>query len=284
MHEDITRATMNFDADYCIGKGGSGCVYKAKLPSRDVVAVKKLHSLHANGSETTTYPKEFASEIRALSQIRHRNIVKFYGFCSHARYSYLVYEYIERGSLAAILSNERAVAELNWSKRVNVIKGVANALSYMHHDCYPPIVHRDISSKNVLLDLEYEAYVSDFDIAKVLKVDSSNFTELAGIYGYVASEFAYTMKVTEKYDVYNFGVLALEVIKGNHPKDFLFSISTSFGNMNIVLNDVLDGRIPPASLETEKKLKSIMEVAFSCLDVNPHSRPTMHIVSQLLCN
>ncbi|KAK0575486.1 hypothetical protein LWI29_001348 [Acer saccharum] len=285
MHEDITRATMNFDANYCIGNGGFGSVYKAELPSGDVVAVKKLHSLHASGSGTTTYPKEFASEIRVLSQIRHQYIVKFYGFCSHARYLYLVYEYIERGSLATILSNEGAAAELNWSKRVNVIRGVVDALSYMHHDCYPPIVHRDISSKNVFLDLEYEAYVSDFGIAKVLKVDSSNLTELAGTYGYVAPEFAYTMKVTEKCDVYSFGVLALEVIKGNHPKDFLFSLSTSFvGNMNIALNDVLDGRIPPPSLEIENKLKSIMQVAFLCLDVNPRSRPTMQIVSQLLCN
>ncbi|KAK2659955.1 hypothetical protein Ddye_006488 [Dipteronia dyeriana] len=284
MHEAIIQATMNFSADYCIGKGASGSVYKAEFPSGDIVAVKKLHSLHASGSETT-YPKEFASEIRALSEIRHRNIVKLYGFCSHARYSYLVYRYIERGSLATILSNEGAIAELNWSRRVNVIKGVADALSYMHHNCYPPIVHRDISSKNILLDLEYEAYVSDFGIAKVLKVDSSNLTELAGTYGYVAPELAYTMKVTEKCDVYSFGVLSLEVIKGNHPKDFLFSISTSStGNMNIGLNEVLDGRIPPPSLEVENKLKSIMKVAFLCLDVNPRCRPTMQVVSQCLCN
>ncbi|KAK2659734.1 hypothetical protein Ddye_006267 [Dipteronia dyeriana] len=108
------------------------------------------------------------------------------------------------GSLVAILSNEGTSSELNWGKRVNVIK-----------------------------------------------------------------EFAYTMKVTEKYDMYNFVVLALEVIKGNHPKNFLLSISTSSGNMNIALNDLFDGRIPPPSLEVEKKLKSIMEVAFLCLDVNP---------------
>ncbi|KAK1554005.1 hypothetical protein Q3G72_006510 [Acer saccharum] len=284
MHEAIIQATMNFDANYCIGKGASGSVYKAELPSGDIVAVKKLHLLHAGGSETM-HPKEFTSEIRALSEIRHRNIVKLYGFCSHAQYSYLVYKYIERNSLATILSNEGAVAEMNWSRRVNVIRGVADALSYMHHDCYPPIVHRDISSKNVLLDLEYEACVSDFGIAKVLKVDSSNLTELAGTYGYIAPELAYTMKVTEKCDVYSFGVLALEVIKGNHPKDFLSSISTSSaGNTNIGLNEVLDGRIPPPSLEVENKLKSIIEVAFLCLDVNPQCRPTMQIVSQLLCN
>ena len=98
------------------------------------------------------------------------------------------------------------------------------------------------------------------------------------------TEFAYTMKVTEKCDVYSFGVLALEVIKGNHPKDFLLSISTLSGNMNIALNDLLDGRIPPHSLEVEKKLKSIMEVAFLFLYVNPQSKPTMQIVSQLLFN
>ncbi|KAK1554636.1 hypothetical protein Q3G72_015046 [Acer saccharum] len=93
------------------------------------------------------------------------------------------------------------------------------------------------------------------------------------------------MKVTEKCDVYSFGVLALEVIKGNHPKDFLSSISTSSaGNTNIGLNEVLDGRIPPPSLEVENKLKSVMEVAFLCLDVNPQCRPTMQIVSQLLSN
>ncbi|KAK2659711.1 hypothetical protein Ddye_006244 [Dipteronia dyeriana] len=276
MHEDITRATMNFDVDYCIGNGGSGSVYKVELPSGDVIAVKRLHSLHASESEMIMYSKEFASEIRTLSEIRHQNIVKFYGFCSHARYSYLVYKYIERGSLATILSNEGATTELNWSKRVNVIRGVAHALSYMHHDCFPPIVHRDISSKNLLLDLEYEAYVSDFGIAKVLKVDSSNFNELAGTYGYVAPEFAYTMKVTKKCDVNSFGVLTLEVIRGNHPKDFIFSPSTSSaGNMNIALNDVLDGRIPPPFLEVEDKLKSIMGVAFSCLDMNPQSRPTI---------
>ena len=97
----------------------------------------------------------------------------------------MIYEYLEKGNLASILSNDGGAKELDWNKRVNIVKGVAHALSYMHHDCLPPIVHRDISSKNILLDSEYEAHVSDFGIAKILNQDSSNWTSLAGTYGYL---------------------------------------------------------------------------------------------------
>ena len=130
--------------------------------------------------------EEFLNEIRALLDIRHRNIVKFYGFCLHERQSFLVYEYLERGSLAGMLRNDDEAKELDWSKRVKIIKGVAHALAYMHHGCSPPIVHRDISSNNVLLDAEFEARVSDFGTAKLLNPDSSNWTALAGTFGYVA--------------------------------------------------------------------------------------------------
>ncbi|KAM7519708.1 hypothetical protein LguiB_018670 [Lonicera macranthoides] len=111
--------------------------------------------------------------------------------------------------------------------RVNLIKGVAHALSYMHHDCASPIVHWDISSKNVLLDSRYEASVSDFETTKFLKPDSSNWSTLAGMYGYVAPEFVYTMKVTEKFNVYSFGVFALEVIQRKHPGDLIDVILSS---------------------------------------------------------
>ncbi|XP_024043042.1 MDIS1-interacting receptor like kinase 2 [Citrus clementina] len=202
VYDEIVRATNDFDAEYCIGNGGHGSVYRAELPSGTVVAVKKFQS--PLPCDQIAYQKEFLTEVQALTEIRHRNIVKLYGFCSHARHSFLVYEFLERGSLAAILSNDAAAQELGWSQRMNVIKGVADALSYLHHDCFPPIVHRDISSKNLLLDLEYEAHVADFGIAKFLKPDSSNWTEFAGTYGYIAPELAYTIKITEKYDVYNF--------------------------------------------------------------------------------
>ncbi|GJW78587.1 MDIS1-interacting receptor like kinase 2-like protein [Tanacetum coccineum] len=218
---EILKVTEEFSEAYCIGKGGCGSVYKASLASGDIVAVKRLHS-----SAEVINHDDFLNEIRALTRIRHRNIVKLHGFCSHARISFLVYEYLDGGSLADILSNETALY-LDWKKRVNIIKGVAHALSYMHHDCSPPIVHRDISSKNILLDSEYEACVSDFGTSKILNKDSSNWSTVAGTYGYLAPEFAYTMKVTEKCDVYSFGVLVLEVIKGEHPGDIVTSLTSS---------------------------------------------------------
>ncbi|KAL9437291.1 hypothetical protein AB3S75_023198 [Citrus x aurantiifolia] len=146
-------------------------------------------------------------------------------------------------------------------------------MSYLHHDCFPPIVHPDISSKNLLLDLEYEAHVADFGIAKFLKPDSSNRSEFAGTYGYVApeTEFAYTMKITEKCDVYSFGVLVLKVIKGKHPRDFLSSISSSSLNTDIELDEMLHPRLPTPLRNIQDGLLSIMEVAFSCLDGNPES-------------
>ncbi|KAI9383161.1 hypothetical protein POPTR_013G037632v4 [Populus trichocarpa] len=112
-----------------------------------------------------------------------------------------VYEFIERGSLKMSLSSEEQAMDLDWNKRLNVVKGVANALSYLHHDCSPPIIHRDISSSNVLLDLEYEAHVSDFGTARLLMPDSTNWTSFAGTFGYTAPELAYTMRVNEKCDV-----------------------------------------------------------------------------------
>ncbi|XP_028087296.1 leucine-rich repeat receptor-like protein kinase PXL1 [Camellia sinensis] len=114
--------------------------------------MKKLHPLSERVDR-----KDFLNEARALTEIKHRNIVKLFGYCSHARRSFLVYEYLERGSLATIFNKDEEAKEMDWPKRVNIIKGVASPLSYMHHDCTPPIVHRHISSNNVLIDEEYKA-------------------------------------------------------------------------------------------------------------------------------
>ncbi|KAI3685329.1 hypothetical protein L6452_34571 [Arctium lappa] len=187
----------------------------------------------------------------------------------------------QQSFLKAVLDEENEAMRLDWSKRLNIIKGVADALSYMHHDCSPPIVHRDLSSKNILLDADYEAHVSDFGTAKFLKLDSSNWSELAGTYGYIAPEFAYTMRVTEKCDVYSFGVLTLEVIKGQHPHDLIAVLLSPFSE-KVDSKDLMDHRTAPPSLQTNKILESVIMVAIECLQTIPERRPTMYQVSTRL--
>ncbi|KAI8566735.1 hypothetical protein RHMOL_Rhmol02G0065000 [Rhododendron molle] len=277
---DIVRATDNFDDAYCIGQGGSARVYKVNLLSGQVVAVKKLFM--NEGSEIGEI-KSFANEVATLTEIRHRNIVKLYGFCYHEKHTFLVCEYMERGSLANVLSREKDAKELDWSKRVNVVKGVAHALSYLHHNCVPPIIHRDISSKNVLLSSEMEAHVSDFGTARFLKPDSSNWTAVAGTFGYIAPELSYTMAVTEKCDVYSFGVLTLEILMGSHPGELSSNLYSSVDNERVQLADVLDPRLPPpTSQKLRDELDSILNLAVWCLRADPHSRPTMYDASQVL--
>ncbi|KAL5739026.1 hypothetical protein ACOSQ2_028206 [Xanthoceras sorbifolium] len=275
-YEDIIEATEDFDIKYCIGTGGYGSVYKVKLPSGKVFALKKLHSLE---SEEPTLAKSFQNEICVLSKIRHRNIVKLYGFCLHKKCMFLVYEYIERGSLFFVLRNDDEAIELNWTRRVNIIKGIAHALCYLHYNCTPSIVHRDISSNNVLLNSEFEAFVADFGTARLLYSNSSNRTILAGTCGYIAPELAYTMVVTDKCDVYSFGVVALEVLMGRHPGELLTSSTSSF-DQNTMLIDIMDPRLsPPVDQMVVQDIILVSTVAVACLHSKPNSRPSMQCVS-----
>ncbi|KAG5250215.1 leucine-rich repeat receptor protein [Salix suchowensis] len=272
-YEDIIASTENFDLRYCIGTGGYGSVYRAQLPSGKLVALKKLHRREA---EEPTFDKSFKNEVKLLAHIRHRSIVRLYGFCLHRRCMFLIYEYMEKGSLFCALRNDVEAMELNWMKRAHIIKDIAHALSYLHHDCNPPIVHRDISSSNVLLNLESKSFVADFGMARLLDPDSSNLTVLAGTYGYIAPELAYTMVVTEKCDAYSFGVVALETLMGRHPGDILSS-----SDQAITLKEVLDPRLqPPTNEIVIQNICTVATLAFCCLHPNPKSRPSMNLVSQ----
>ncbi|XP_043817425.1 MDIS1-interacting receptor like kinase 2 isoform X2 [Manihot esculenta] len=319
-YETIIDATENFNSNYCIGVGGCGVVYKAVLPSGRVFAVKKLHSLQE--SDKSKNLKAFEREIQVLLEIRHRNIVKLHGFCSHSKDSFLVYEFVEKGSLRSILNSDEEAAELDWIKRQNIVKGVANALSYMHHNCPFPIIHRDISSNNILLDSEYEPRISDFGTARLLLSDSSNKASFAGTFGYTApgtcllvslsnlwlmtaslikrslaylshhffTELAYTMQVNEKCDVYSFGVIALELVMGTHPCNLISSLWSSISSSPLsssddhdkLLKDVIDQRLLLPQNQVAESLVYITMLAFSCLHLNPKSRPTMQQISSKL--
>ncbi|XP_072077098.1 uncharacterized protein [Arachis hypogaea] len=277
--EDIIEATEDFDIRYCIGTGAYGSVYKAQLPSGKTVALKKLHKTE---SENASFYKSFCNEVEVLTEIRHRNIIRLYGYCLHNRCMFLVYEYLERGSLYYNLADEIEAQELKWSKRVNIIKGTAYALAHMHHHCPSPIVHRDVSSNNVLLNSELEACVSDFGTARLLDPDSSNQTLLVGTYGYVAPELAYTMSVTTKCDVYSFGVVALETMMGHHPGEFMSAMSKP-STQQLLVKDVLDPRIPlPNSRKDMQHVVHVIKLALACLSPDPKSRPSMQDVANEL--
>nr|QAS62461.1 LRR receptor-like serine/threonine-protein kinase [Sedum alfredii] len=285
VYEDIIEATENFNDKFLIGAGGSAKVYKAKLNNGDTVAVKKLI---ANDMEVEEI-KSFANEVKTLTKIRQRSIVKLLGFCCKGEHTFLIYEFMEMGSLERVLNDDVLSRNLTWAKRIAVIKSVASAINYLHQDCTPAIIHRDISSKNILLDSNLEAHVSDFGTARFLKPDSSNWTSVVGTYGYIAPEFAYTMAVTEKCDVYSFGVLVLEIIMGEHPREEVRRLlDKSDDEEDINIKDVMDARLGADTDQTSNKmeqhLRSILKIALLCLAEDPRFRPSMQQVLQMLQN
>ncbi|KAL3724958.1 hypothetical protein ACJRO7_030035 [Eucalyptus globulus] len=278
-YEDIINATEDFDLKYCIGTGGYGSVYRVRLPNGKVVALKKLHRLEA---QDPSFDKSFRNEVKHLTEVRHRSIIKLHGFCLHRRCMFLIYEYMENGSLFCVLRDDVEAVEMDWSKRVDLVCDVAHALSYMHHDCTRPIVHRDISSNNILLNSKMQAFVSDFGTARLLNHESSsNFTaNIVGTYGYIAPELAYTLVVNEKCDVYSFGVVAMETMMGEHPGDIVSTLLKSSGE-DIMLHKILDQRLPfPRQNSLTRSIVLIVSLALACLSANPKSRPTMRQVSE----
>ncbi|KAG6387367.1 hypothetical protein SASPL_152554 [Salvia splendens] len=240
---------------YCIGAGAYGSVYRAILPTGRVVAVKKLHRFEG---DNPTFDSSFRNEAKLLSQIRHRHIVNLFGFCLHQLSMFLIYDYMERGSLISVLKDEDEAVELDWKKRVTVVKGIANALSYMHRD------------------------------SRLLDPDSSNQTLLVGTRGYIAPELAFTLAVTEKCDMCTFRVLALEVMFGDHPGNFISSLTTmkrftQFAQ-NMMVQQLLDKRLPSLDedVRSSREVAGVMKTKLKYISCDPKSRPCMKDVSQEL--
>ncbi|XP_031403772.1 LRR receptor-like serine/threonine-protein kinase RCH1 [Punica granatum] len=273
-----------------IGKGCSGIVYRAELGTGDVIAVKKLWpTTVANGDKLgidSGVRDSFSAEVRTLGLIRHKNIVKFLGCCWNKNTRLLLYDYMPNGSLGCLL-HERSGNCLEWDVRYRIVLGAAQGLAYLHHDCVPPIIHRDIKANNILIGPEFEPYIADFGLAKLV-VDGDfarSSKTVAGSYGYIAPEYGYMMKITEKSDVYSFGVVMLEVLTGKQPIDptipdglhIVDWVRQRRGGVE-VLDPSLRARPDP---EIEEMLQTV-GVAMLCVNPSPNDRPTMKDVEAML--
>nr|CAB3448894.1 unnamed protein product [Digitaria exilis] len=211
---DIVKGTNNFDKEHIIGCGGYGLVYKAELPDGCKLAIKKL-----NG-DMCLMEREFTAEVQALSMAKHDHLVPLWGYCSQGNSRFLIYSFMENGSLDDWLHNrdDDASTFLDWSMRLGIAQGASRGLSYIHNVCKPHIVHRDIKSSNILLDKELKAYVADFGLSRLILPNKTHVTtELVGTLGYIPPEYAHGWVATLRGDIYSFGVVLLELLTGLRP-------------------------------------------------------------------
>lgn len=211
-YKDLEEATDNWKS--VIGKGASGCVFKGLLKEGIPVAVKRIQHEEERGD------KEFRSEIAAIASVQHVNLVRLYGYCVHNSSRFLVYEYIPNGSLANWIFSRPVTARtvggcLSWNLRSVVALDVAKALAYLHTDCRSRVLHLDVKPENILLDENHRAIVSDFGLSKLMTRDQSRvLTTLRGTKGYLAPEWLLELGVSEKSDVFSYGMVLLEIIGG----------------------------------------------------------------------
>lgn len=290
--------------DNLIGSGGSGQVYRASLKSGQTVAVKRMWT----GPHGPDAERGFRSEVETLGRVRHANIVKLLFCCSADDFRVLVYEYMENGSLGDALHGEKGGGGLlDWERRVRIALGSAQGLAYLHHDCVPCIVHRDVKPSNILLDEEYCAHVGDFGLARAMGGDAYGddgqrvMSNVAGSCGYIAPEYGYTLKVNEKSDVYSFGVVLLELVTGKKAIDPSFGDSVDLvkwvmDSISIVskspkedgskeevdLRALIDPRLRPISSYEYEEMVRVLHVGILCTSAFPMNRPSMRRVVELL--
>ncbi|XP_078448426.1 putative serine/threonine-protein kinase PBL7 isoform X2 [Wolffia australiana] len=208
---ELASATNNFREVDCLGEGGFGKVYKGRLPTGEIVAVKVLNLHGVQGH------REFITEALLLVLLNHPNLVKLIGYCADGDQRVLVYEYLSNGSLENHIHDIGPGRDsLDWESRVKIATGAAKGLAYLHHSADPCVIHRDMKSGNILLDENFNPKLSDFGIAKIGPVGNQTHvsTRVMGTYGYCAPEYAMTGQLTTKSDVYSFGVVLLELITG----------------------------------------------------------------------
>ncbi|KAL1537837.1 Serine/threonine-protein kinase hsl1 [Salvia divinorum] len=277
------------DEDNVIGTGASGKVYKVVLSTGKAVAVKKLWGQPKSAEDGVDLEKGnggFEAEVETLGKVRHKNIIKLWCCCSTNDCKLLVYEYMPNGSLGDLLHSTKG-GLLDWPIRFKIALDAADGLSYLHHDCAPAIVHRDIKSNNILLDSEFGALVADFGVAKMVDVDAKgthSMSVIAGSCGYIAPEYGYTLRVNEKSDIYSFGVVILELVTGKHPvdpefgeKDLVKWVCTTVDQKDV--EHVIDPRLDPCFKD---EICRVLNIGLQCTSQLPINRPSMRRVVKMM--
>ncbi|CAH8353913.1 unnamed protein product [Eruca vesicaria subsp. sativa] len=286
--EDVVECLSK--TDNILGMGSTGTVYKAEMPNGETIAVKKLWGKNKENGKIRRRKSGVLAEVDVLGHVRHRNIVRLLGCCSNRECTMLLYEYMPNGSLDDLLhgGDKTMNAAAEWTALYRIVIGVAQGICYLHHDCDPVIVHRDLKPSNILLDGDFEARVADFGVAKLIQTDES-MSVVAGSYGYIAPEYAYTLQVDKKSDIYSFGVILLEIITGKR------SVEPEFGEGNSIVDwvrskvktkedveEVLDKSRGRSCSIIREEMKQMLRIALLCTSRNPTDRPPMRDVLLIL--
>ncbi|RYR50548.1 hypothetical protein Ahy_A07g037173 isoform B [Arachis hypogaea] len=279
----IKAATNNFNISNKIGEGGFGPVYKGILPNGTIIAVKQLSSKSKQGN------REFINEIAMISALQHPCLVKLYGCCVEGDQLLLIYEYMENNSLAyALFGNKENQLKLNWPTRQKICVGIARGLAFLHEESRLKIVHRDIKATNVLLDKNLNPKISDFGLAKLHEEDATHIsTRIAGTYGYMAPEYAMNGYLTDKADVYSFGIVVLELVSGKantihrSKEEVLYLLDWAhLLKEKGMLMELVDRRL--GSDFNEEEVMVMIQVALLCTNATANLRPSMSSVLSML--
>ncbi|GKV44298.1 hypothetical protein SLEP1_g51490 [Rubroshorea leprosula] len=279
-YAELRVATDDFSPSHKLGEGGFGPVYKGKLSDGRVVAVKQLSVASHQGKS------QFVTEIATISAVQHRNLVKLYGCCIEGNRRLLVYEYLENKSLDQALFGNKDL-HLDWPTRFSICLATARGLAYLHEESRLRIVHRDVKASNILLDAGLCPKISDFGLAKLYDDKKTHIsTRVAGTIGYLAPEYAMRGHLTEKADVFGFGVVALEIVSGrpnsdnsqDNEKIYLLEWAWTLYESNQSL-----GLVDPTLVEfDENEALRMIRVALLCTQASPMMRPPMSRVVAML--
>ncbi|KAB2026535.1 hypothetical protein ES319_D06G225800v1 [Gossypium barbadense] len=268
----LEAATNNFRESNVLGEGGRGRVYKACFDGKFLAVVKKLDGGGHN------VEREFENEVDWLIKIQHQNIVSLLGYCIHGESKLLVYEMMQNGSLESQLHGLTRGSALTWQLRMKIAIDVARALEYLHEHCNPPVIHRDIKSSNILLDSDFNAKLSDFGLAVVTGSQNKN-VKLSGTLGYVAPEYLLEGKLTDKSDVYAFGIVLLELLVRKKPLEQMSPSRcqslVTWAMPQLTNRSELPNIVDPVIRDTMdlKNLYQVAAVAVLCIQPEPSYRP-----------